>query len=160
MIINLKTVAFFTLLLGFLAIVLAVEPNKEIKSVQRMESFSSVSQDVVVVVETDKKEYIAGQDIQMFITVLNNKKELVTLEFKTSQRYDFIVLKNSQEIWRWSGDKAFAMVLGSLALKPNEKITYSETWKPTITIPGDYQLIGVITSHPRYQATTQFKIAN
>ncbi|MCS4540909.1 MAG: BsuPI-related putative proteinase inhibitor [Euryarchaeota archaeon] len=109
-----------------------------------------------VTISADKPEYWSGQIVNMTVTILNNGPNPITIEFASSQRYDFIILKNNNEIWRWSADKAFAQVIGSVTLQPGEKQSYFETWKTTQV--GTYTLIGIITSKPKYEAKTSFKV--
>jgi hypothetical protein len=65
--------------------------------------------------ETIKGEYAVGEEVEMSVTVVNNGADSVELVFKSSQRYDFYIFKGDEEIWRWSADKMFAMVIGTVS---------------------------------------------
>jgi hypothetical protein len=73
---------------------------------------------IIVEVQTDKDEYTPYESVRMTLKIWNSGTMPVELVFASAQRYDFIILKDSEEAWRWSKDKTFAMVLGSLSLKP------------------------------------------
>jgi len=113
---------------------------------------------IIVEVQTDKDEYTLYEPVQMTLKIWNKETKPIELVFTSAQRYDFIVLKNDEEVWRWSKDKMFAMVPSSLLLKPHEKRVYTETWKTPAAIPGEYKVVGVVTSRPAFKATSTFKI--
>jgi len=113
---------------------------------------------IIVEVQTDKDEYALYEPVRMTLKIWNGGTMSVELVFASAQRYDFMVLKDGEEVWRWSRDKMFAMVLGSLSLKPHERRVYTETWKASGAIPGKYNVVGVVTSRPTLKATSTFKI--
>ena len=69
----------------------------------------------------------------MTLRVSNYTKEDITFHFNISQRYDFIIEdEEKNEIWRWSKDMMFAMVLGEEVLGPNNsEVTYTAEYKDT-----------------------------
>lgn len=109
-------------------------------------------------VKTDRREYTSGETVEITLILFNESSDHVKLDFTSNQRCDFIVLKEDQEVWRWSKDKVFAMVLGSLVLRPGDRQTYTEEWKPLNEPSGEYELVGVVTSRPRFEATCPFRI--
>jgi len=114
--------------------------------------------DVLVEILTDKREYSVEEDVKISVIVTNRGINLVELIFMSTQRYDFKILHEDREVWCWSSDRVFAMFLGQLFLKPGEKITYMETWKPKGIMPGEYKVIGTVTSRKTHSATTVFAI--
>jgi hypothetical protein len=118
----------------------------------------TVKKDISVETRTDKGEYSVGEEVKISVTVTNRGMNPVELIFMSAQRYDFIVVKDDREVWRWSNNKMFAMVLESLLLKPGEKQTYMETWEPKCITPGEYEVIGTVTSRPAHRATCVIKI--
>lgn len=63
------------------------------------------------------------------IHITNVASSPITLEFPSSQRYDFAVsTAEGESVWRWSAARSFAQVLGSEELQPGESRRYSETW--------------------------------
>jgi len=119
---------------------------------------SEVEERVSVGIQTDKAEYAIGEQVRLSFDVLNLGPNSVKLNFNSAQRYEFTVLKENQEVWRWSSGKMFAMVLGSLFLKPNEKRSYTEALETAEMVPGKYDLVGIITSRPPLKAACKFTI--
>jgi len=118
-----------------------------------------VEKDILVETRTDKGKYSLGEEVEMSVTVTNLGLNPVELFFASAQHYDFIVSKGDEEVWRWSNGKVFAMVLETLLLEPGEKQTYKETWKLKDKVkPGEYEVIGIITSRPSHKATCAFDI--
>ncbi len=117
-----------------------------------------MGKDILVEVRTDKSNYRIGNDVRLSITIANISSNPIKLSFTSSQHYEFIISKDSEEVWRWSGDKMFLMVLQSLVLETGGKRTYTETWKPKNADIGKYEVLGTITSQPAYKATCTFKV--
>lgn len=68
--------------------------------------------------------------INMALQVYNYSRIPVTLDFTTSQRYDFAIYNSKgREVWRWSDDKAFLQVLGQVTLSPGESILYTTAYE-------------------------------
>lgn len=107
---------------------------------------------------TDKDKYSVGEEVKMSVTVTNKGSTSIELVFTSAQRYDFIVLKDDNEVWRWSTGKMFAMVLERLLLKPGEGQTYTERWKPNDVTPRKYEVVGIIMSRPPLKATCTFNV--
>ena len=62
--------------------------------------------------------------INMALQVYNYSRIPVTLDFTTSQRYDFAIYNSKgREVWRWSDDKAFLQVLGQVTVRANQSYT-------------------------------------
>lgn len=114
--------------------------------------------DILVETKTSKSEYAVGEEIAMSVTVINKGVNPVEFIFTSAQRYDFIILKGDEEVWRWSNGKVFAMVLEHLLLKPNERKTYTETWKPEDITLGKYKVIGIIMNQPPLEVSCTFKV--
>jgi len=119
---------------------------------------NSVIEKVKFRVQTDKREYITGEQMELSIHILNPVSDSIRLDFNSTQRYDFMILKDKEEVWRWSSDKMFAMALGSLVLEPYEERSYTEVLETGGVAPGDYELAGIVTSRPQLKATCRFAI--
>ena len=117
-----------------------------------------MEKDILVETRTNKNKYSLGEEVKVSVIVANKSLNPIELIFPSAQRYDFIVLKDGEEVWRWSNGKMFAMVLESLLLKPDEKQTFMETWKPKDIMSGEYEVIGIVTSRPAHRAICTFKI--
>ena len=72
------------------------------------------------------------------------------LFLRPSQRYDFIIEdEEGNEVWRWSKDRMFAMVLGEEILGPhNPEVIYTEEYKSKLSI-GYYKVIGFFVARDR-----------
>lgn len=76
------------------------------------------------------------------LTATNNSDNEVTLQFPTSQQYDFIVKSGDGRIvWQWSNGKMFAEVLTALVLTPSEEKVFIEEYSLP---PGSYSAQGVL----------------
>jgi len=87
-----------------------------------------------------------------YATKVNN----LTL-INTSQRYDFIIEdEEGNEVWRWSKDMMFAMVLGEETLGPtNTEITYTAEYSDKLS-PGYYKITGIFLAKDRPMSSSIF----
>ena len=101
-------------------------------------------------ITTDKMSYSVGEPIMMTLKILNYTKEDIVFHFNTSQRYDFIIEdEEGSEIWRWSKDRMFAMMLGEEILGPNNpEIIYTAEYKGKLR-PGYYKVTGIFVAQDR-----------
>ena len=97
----------------------------------------------------DKGVYALGEPVELTLAVTNPGPDPVSLTAPSSQLYDFAVLKEGREVWRWSADKMFLTVLTRLTISPGETRAFTEPWdqrdrdgRPVS--PGDYIVIGVL----------------
>jgi len=99
---------------------------------------------------TDKMSYSVGETIMMTCKIFNYTEEDIAFYFNTSQRYDFIIEdEKGNEIWRWSKDRMFAMVLGEETLGPNNpEVTYTAKYKDKLS-PGYYKVTGIFVAQDR-----------
>jgi hypothetical protein len=81
-----------------------------------------------VEVDLAERGYALLEPLVMTLTVANVKGEDVTLTFPTAQRYDFVVRKGKQVVWRWSEGMMFAQVIGRETLRAGESVSYEITW--------------------------------
>ena len=100
---------------------------------------------------TDKMSYSVDEPIKMTLKVFNYTQEDIVFYFNTSQRYDFIIEdEEGNEVWRWSKDMMFAMVLGEENLGPNNpEVTYTAEYRDKLNL-GYYKVTGifVVTDRP------------
>ena len=110
---------------------------------------------------TDKAVYRPGEPVVMRIKLSNLTDQARELTFNTSQRYDFSISDSAgREIWRWSKDKMFLMVLGQEQLnKERKELSYSHTFTEKLP-PGRYTITGKIVSQPQPFAATTVIIIN
>lgn len=75
--------------------------------------------------------YAIGEPVSMTLEVVNPTDRSIRLTFPSAQRYDFVVKKGKQTIWRWSGGRMFAQVVGRHVMAPGDTIAYEYTWDQT-----------------------------
>ncbi len=99
---------------------------------------------------TDKMNYTVGEPIIMTLKIFNYTEEDVVFHFNNSQRYDFIIEdEKGNEIWRWSKDRMFAMMLGEEILGPtNTEVIYTAEYKDRLS-PGYYKITGVFIAQEK-----------
>ncbi|HUV85430.1 MAG TPA: BsuPI-related putative proteinase inhibitor [Methanosarcinales archaeon] len=99
---------------------------------------------------TDKMSYSIGEPIIMTLKIFNYTKEDIAFHFNTSQRYDFIIEdEEGNEVWRWSKDRMFAMVLGEETLGPTTpEIIYTLKYQGKLS-SGYYKITGVFVARDR-----------
>ncbi|MBW3589405.1 MAG: hypothetical protein KY429_08290 [Actinobacteria bacterium] len=74
----------------------------------------------------------------------------VTLQFSSGQRFDFVVSKDGEEVWRWSGDQFFTQALGEESLSAGDELRYQAQWTPTEE--GTYEVLGLVTAtNPEFE---------
>ncbi len=103
-----------------------------------------------IFLSTDKRSYSIGEPIKVTLKIFNDTEEEDVLHFNTSQRYDFIMEdEKGEEIWRWSEDKIFAMVLGEENIEPtNPELIYTEKFTNKLAL-GYYKITGVLVVQGR-----------
>jgi len=99
---------------------------------------------------TDKVSYSMGEPIIMILKIFNYTKENIVFHFNNSQRYDFIIEDEEEsEIWRWSKDMMFAMVLGEETLGPTiPEIIYTLKYQGKLS-SGYYKVTGILVAQNR-----------
>jgi hypothetical protein len=118
-----------------------------------------VKNSITAETQTDKERYTAGEAVKLSITASNETLQPLQLFFTSSQRYDFAVLKDKSEVWRWSSDKMFSMQTETIFLSSGEKLAFEETWIPENLLElGEYEAVGFVTAQPVLCATCKFKI--
>ncbi|MBI4410549.1 MAG: hypothetical protein HY561_12625 [Gemmatimonadetes bacterium] len=102
---------------------------------------------------------VAADSVRFVLHVTNAEARPATLEFPTSQRFDFVVYtEEGAEVWRWSSDRAFAQVLGREVLPAGETLRYEAAWTPGAR-RGRLVAVGVIpASNRRIEQRAVFKL--
>jgi len=92
--------------------------------------------------------FVQGDAINMTLSIKNDSTSDKTLNFPSSQQYEFIIKDSaSNEIWRWSTGLAFTQVASAFSLGPTDTRSTTYTWNQftdtnnTTLIPiGSYTL--------------------
>ena len=103
-----------------------------------------------VSMSTNKMSYSVGEPVIMTLEIFNYTEEEITFHFNTGQRYDFIIEdEKGNEVWRWSKDRMFAMVLGEEILgSTNLEVIYTAEYKDRLS-PGYYKVTGIFVAQDR-----------
>jgi intracellular proteinase inhibitor BsuPI len=101
--------------------------------------------DLILLLTADKTVYAEGEPVELTLQVVNRGPRPVTLQFRDSQRYDFLIRNaQGQEVWRWSADQMFAQMLGQETLSPDGgNLTYRVVARATLR-RGSYTVMGVV----------------
>jgi hypothetical protein len=127
----------------------------------RSRSAAETNGPIAVKVTTDKKSYASGDSIVLTMTVRNTGKVAQTLDFSSTQKFDFEVRKGGTTdgalVWQWSRGMMFGQIVTSVPLAVGATQTYSATAGPKghngSTVPalaaGTYTVVGTLTTMPR-----------
>ena len=101
-----------------------------------------------------------GSDSAVFsLQVTNTRTTPLTLNFNSGQQFDFVVLRGTQEVWRYSGEMMFTQALQSETLAPGETETYTATWSPLPGSAGEYTVRALLTArNAPVEQTTRFRL--
>jgi hypothetical protein len=111
-------------------------------------------------VKLNEGGYAIGEPIVMTLEVTNKTDRTLELTYPSAQRYDFVVMKGKESIWRWSGGKMFAQVIARYQLARGDTIAYEYTWDQTRadgTKPGlgAYTVEGMLMVSPPLKTGTR-----
>src|SRR5262245_54826820 len=101
--------------------------------------------DLILLLTASKAVYTEGEPVELALQVVNRGPRPVTLQFRDSQRYDFLIRNaQGQEVWRWSANQMFAQMLGQETLPPDGgNLTYRVVARATLR-RGSYTITGVV----------------
>ncbi|WP_096155165.1 BsuPI-related putative proteinase inhibitor [Bacillus sp. FJAT-45066] len=76
---------------------------------------------------------LAGSNEVQFVLGLTNKNEAeAELYFSTGQKYEIVVTKGGNEVYRYTNDRMFTEALEQLTLPSRERLEWEESWNYTI----------------------------
>ncbi|KKK33634.1 hypothetical protein WQ57_23770 [Mesobacillus campisalis] len=105
---------------------------------------------------------LTEQDTFLFeYEVKNQTEKEVTLEFTSSQRFDYSVsTKDGKELFLFSSVASFLQVLGTETIKQGESLTYEIDLTDLNLEKGQYLLSAWMTPQdgPKYKTTTHFTV--
>lgn len=99
---------------------------------------------------------ISGPVVKAEITLSNHSEGDLQLDFRSSQRFDFILEdETGRAVFQWSADKVFLTVLGTEVVKAGGSLSYTKEFSlPDSTVgilpEGTYTMRGIITSEKRW----------
>ncbi|MCX5975432.1 MAG: S-layer homology domain-containing protein [Coprothermobacterota bacterium] len=102
---------------------------------------------LVLHLELEKSRYAPGEPVPLRMVLENPMTIAVDLTFNSGQQYDIEVRGPNGYFWRWSKDRAFTQIFGTMTIKPGEKIVFLEPWPiPQTAAAGNYSIVAWITA--------------
>ena len=77
---------------------------------------------------SDRAAYYLGQTVHLELALTNDSAIPVAMALPTGQLFDFRVLHEEREIWRWSTGRAFAQAITEVLLDPGQRGRYRIDW--------------------------------
>lgn len=89
-------------------------------------------------------------EAKLTLTVKNKGTQPITLDFNTSQRFDFMAREAGTQhlYWRWSFGQYFLMVLGRETLEPGAVWTFDAAMPYEGLPPTRYDITGILVPKP------------
>ncbi len=84
--------------------------------------------------------------VRFTLMVTNTSGAPLELTFPSGQSFDFVVMENGRELWRWSEDKMFTMAIRQETLAPGETRTYHAVWRPPPGVQGRVTVRGFLAT--------------
>jgi len=99
---------------------------------------------LLMILSADRSVFHPGQTMELSLTKINLSGKTISLNYNTSQRYDFkISYPSGRTLWRWSDDRAFTQVLGEVTFAPGRIVRYTEKFTlPSSIKDGIYHIYG------------------
>jgi len=90
--------------------------------------------------------YGPSDSVQVRYRVTNVDRDLVTLEFSSTQQYDFVLWGEAGDLWRWSDGKGFGEIMQTVPLERGRSLTFKETFSlADLDLEGPVALSGYLT---------------
>lgn len=91
---------------------------------ENIEGTDQPSRKVVILPSAEFKE----DSLKMKLSIINQSKNPVTFTHSSGMKYDFVLLdSDKKEIYRWSADKFFTMMVTNSVIEAGKSIEYNET---------------------------------
>ncbi|KAF1084819.1 N-acetylmuramoyl-L-alanine amidase XlyA precursor [Sporotomaculum syntrophicum] len=91
-------------------------------------SVSRIISGLCYTITTNRARYQRGERVNITFTKCNVSNSTIRLRYNTSQRFDFVALRNGREVWRWSDDRFFTQATETVVLRPGACQTFRATW--------------------------------
>jgi len=100
------------------------------------------------IIVTDAAQVRQGGSLSITLIKINISNRTITLNYSTAQRFDFIALVGGRVVWRWSADRAFAQVTGTVTLRPGQLQVFRVIWdlrdnQGNLVPPGTVNVCGI-----------------
>src|SRR5690348_11462643 len=78
--------------------------------------------------DTSADRFRRGEAVPLRLIASDLQEHAITLPFRTTQRFDFQVLRNGHLVWNWAYHKRFTRSIEPLIVGPGEKVTFTGPW--------------------------------
>lgn len=131
---------------GFLLMMalVACAPQQPEPPAEEDEPMSEASASMPLVPTLQAEQF--PDSIQLYLRVTNSSTEPVEITFPTGQSFDFVVMQEGEEAWRWSADKMFTQAFRTETLGAGETEVYRATWTPPPNAEGAFTVRGVLAA--------------
>lgn len=96
-----------------------------------------------------------GDSVQFVLQVTNTTAQPLALDFRSGQRFDFVVEHAGAEVWRWSEGRMFTQALATESLPAGSTLTYSAPWGPAPAASGEFTVRGILSADPPHRVEQQ-----
>ena len=79
-------------------------------------------------ITTDRINYSRGESVRLRLVKTNITGNPISLNYRTSQRFDFVAFREGEEIWRWSDEQAFSRAVTRIIIQPGRNQTFDAVW--------------------------------
>ncbi len=102
----------------------------------------SFGQQISISVETDKQEYLSGEDVEIFVRAQNITSDTVKLEFQTG-------CQSSYSVGSFIPNPFCSQVLTSRTILPDSSYTWSHTHRSSeyLIVDGTHNIIGEVIGY-------------
>lgn len=102
----------------------------------------------------DSPEFIAGSIATFTVTLKNNNKYPINIDYATGRHWDMVVYHNDYPIYRWSDGFTWENSPHTIPLQPKETKSVKLSWvsvnlRGEPLIQGIYKCVGLVTCSPR-----------
>lgn len=117
---------------------------KEACSQGRTCNFTTTQHDnTLLILLTNKRNYKPGEAIRIALVKINTSDASVTLDYTTSQRFDFQLQDpEGKVVYQWSQDRSFSQTAGTVTLVPGQGVTYTVKTAAPQKPSGTYTAVG------------------
>ncbi len=98
----------------------------------------------------NRTTFSRGEPMRLSFSKTNVTGTPVTITYRSSQRYDFVVTRSGREIWRWSQGRFFTFALERITLAAGQRLLHVQIWNQTTNegvpvTPGIYTVTATNT---------------
>ncbi|MBO8141412.1 MAG: hypothetical protein H0Z37_04425 [Firmicutes bacterium] len=88
----------------------------------------------------------------LVLTAMATGEQEIGVTFPDGQTYDFIIMQDGREIWRWSRRRAFHQAVQQRSFRPGEMLLFVEVWNGQDEfgnpVRGPVDVYAVLTTDP------------